>query len=748
MAKLANIGRMQRRGDGDEEACPGRGASRHLTSMANLASISEPGPLEGCRGARGGGDGDEEACPGEEHPSTLTSMANLASTYRNQGRWKDAEALEVVVMEMRQACPGRGASRPLTSMANLASTYGTRAAGRMQRRSRAAGRMQRARGGGDGDEEACPGEEALHLDKHGQLHPHIGTRAGKDAEASSMANLHPISEPGPLEGCRGLEVVVMEMRKRVLGEEPSDTLTSMGNLVHILEPGPLEGCRGARGGGDGDEEALSWERSILHLDKHGQSHSTYRNQGRWKDAEALEVVVMEMRKRHGQSRIHISEPGPLEGCRGARGGGDGDEEAVLGEEHPHLASMANLASTYWNQGRWKDAEALEVVVMEMRKRVLGEEHPDTLTSMANLASTYWNQGRWKDAEALEVVVMEMRKRPLEGCRGARGGGDGDEERVLGEEHPDTLTSMANLASTLEPGPLEGCRGARGGGDGDEEACPGRGASFHLDKHGQSRIHISEPGPLEGCRGARGGGDGDEEAGRWKDAEALEVVVMEMRQACPGRGASFHLDKHGQSRIHISEPGPLEGCRGARGGGDGDEEACPGRGASHLDKYGQSRIHISEPGPLEGCRGPRGGGDGDEEARPGRGASRHLASMANLASTYWNQGRWKDAEALEVVVMEMSKRVLGEEHPSTLTSMANLASTYWNQGRWKDAEALEVVVMEMSKRVLGEEHPDTLTSMANLASTYRNQGRWKDAEALEVVVMEMRSVSWERSIQTP
>ncbi|KAJ7291653.1 P-loop containing nucleoside triphosphate hydrolase protein [Mycena rebaudengoi] len=114
----------------------------------------------------------------------------------------------------------------------------------------------------------------------------------------------------------------------------------------------------------------------------------------------------------------------------------------------------------------------------------------------------------------------------------------------------------------------------------------------------------------------------------------------------------------------------------------------------------------------------------------------LTSMANLASTYRNQGRWKDAEALFVVVMEMSKRVLGEEHPSTLTSMANLASTYRNQGRWKDAEALFVVVMEMSKRVLGEEHPSTLTSMGNLASTYRNQGRWKDAEALFVVVMEM------------
>jgi hypothetical protein len=78
--------------------------------------------------------------------------------------------------------------------------------------------------------------------------------------------------------------------------------------------------------------------------------------------------------------------------------------------------------------------------------------------------------------------------------------------------------------------------------------------------------------------------------------------------------------------------------------------------------------------------------------------------------------------LEVLAIETSSRVLGQEHLSTLTSMANLASTYLDQGRWKEAEDLEVLVIETSSRVLGQEHPDTLTSMANLASTYRNQGR--------------------------
>ena len=80
-------------------------------------------------------------------------------------------------------------------------------------------------------------------------------------------------------------------------------------------------------------------------------------------------------------------------------------------------------------GRWKETEELFVQVLEPSRTMLGEEHPDTLSSMANLASTYRNQGRWKEAEELGVQVMETRK------------------RVLGAEHPSTLNSMANLAST-------------------------------------------------------------------------------------------------------------------------------------------------------------------------------------------------------------------------------------------------------------------------------------------------------------
>ena len=40
--------------------------------------------------------------------------------------------------------------------------------------------------------------------------------------------------------------------------------------------------------------------------------------------------------------------------------------------------------------------------METRNTKLGADHPSTLKSTGNLALTYWNQGRWEEAEKLEV----------------------------------------------------------------------------------------------------------------------------------------------------------------------------------------------------------------------------------------------------------------------------------------------------------------------------------------------------------
>ena len=47
-------------------------------------------------------------------------------------------------------------------------------------------------------------------------------------------------------------------------------------------------------------------------------------------------------------------------------------------------------------------------VMETRKRVLGQEHPDTLSSMANLAFTTKDQSRKEEAIEVMVECVQLR----------------------------------------------------------------------------------------------------------------------------------------------------------------------------------------------------------------------------------------------------------------------------------------------------------------------------------------------------
>ncbi|KIV99022.1 uncharacterized protein PV09_09249 [Verruconis gallopava] len=92
-------------------------------------------------------------------------------------------------------------------------------------------------------------------------------------------------------------------------------------------------------------------------------------------------------------------------------------------------------------------------VKDTSLRVLGEEHPDTLTSMANLASTYRNQGRWKEAEELQAKELEACSRVQAIWKGQNRDDDALQLinqclelriKVLGKNHPHTVSTMVTL----------------------------------------------------------------------------------------------------------------------------------------------------------------------------------------------------------------------------------------------------------------------------------------------------------------
>ena len=65
-------------------------------------------------------------------------------------------------------------------------------------------------------------------------------------------------------------------------------------------------------------------------------------------------------------------------------------------------------------------------------------------------------------------------------------------------------------------------------------------------------------------------------------------------------------------------------------------------------------------------------------------------------------------------METRKRVLGAEHPDTLTTMNNLAFTWKGQGRDADAITLMMDCVRLRRHVLGTEHPHFVSSSKVLA----------------------------------
>ena len=67
----------------------------------------------------------------------------------------------------------------------------------------------------------------------------------------------------------------------------------------------------------------------------------------------------------------------------------------------------------------------------MRKDLLGDRHPDVATSLNNLALLYCYQNRYDDAKLLFLQALEIRR------------------SILGREHPDTQNTIEAIEFALE-----------------------------------------------------------------------------------------------------------------------------------------------------------------------------------------------------------------------------------------------------------------------------------------------------------
>ena len=91
-----------------------------------------------------------------------------------------------------------------------------------------------------------------------------------------------------------------------------------------------------------------------------------------------------------------------------------------------LATLERFGLFFVEIGRWNEAALSLWEVLEKRQRILGDEHPDTIMAMHNLANTLSNQGKLDEAALMMREVLEK------------------SQRILGDDHPDTARAAEHL----------------------------------------------------------------------------------------------------------------------------------------------------------------------------------------------------------------------------------------------------------------------------------------------------------------
>jgi RNA polymerase sigma factor (sigma-70 family) len=100
----------------------------------------------------------------------------------------------------------------------------------------------------------------------------------------------------------------------------------------------------------------------------------------------------------------------------------------------------------------------------------------------------------------------------------------------------------------------------------------------------------------------------------------------------------------------------------------------------------------------------------------------LSSRNSLAAAYLAAGRVDEAIPLFEQILAVRQRMLDPDDSEILVSQNNLASAYQDAGRIAEAIRLYELNLEIRERLLGSDHPSTLNSRGNLAAAYRDEGQ--------------------------
>ncbi|RDW57813.1 hypothetical protein BP5796_12614 [Coleophoma crateriformis] len=325
------------------------------------------------------------------------------------------------------------------------------------------------------------------------------------------------------------------------------------------------------------------------------------------------------------------------------------DDAYIRSQH---RCTQRIGSFYFDHGKYPDAEKMYREALQLKETVLGKDHPQTLTSMSNLAGALTRRGKYPDAENMYREVLQSL------------------ETVLGKDHPETLTSMTNLSEVLSS------QGKY------SEAEKMYREALQMKETVLGKDHPSTITSMNNLAGVL--------KSQWKyqDAEKMYREALQSWETVLGKDHPSTLASMNNLAVVLSSQGKYP----------------------EAEKIHQEALHSSE-------------------MVLGKDHPSTLTSMTNLAEVLSSQGKYLEAEKIHQEALQSWETVLGKDHPSTLTSMSNRANALLNQGKYPEAEKIHREVLKLRETVLGKDHPDTLISMSHLAGALSRQGKYPEAEKI-------------------
>jgi tetratricopeptide (TPR) repeat protein len=326
---------------------------------------------------------------------------------------------------------------------------------------------------------------------------------------------------------------------------------------------------------------------------------------------------------------------------------------MLGEDHPDtLKSADSLSLDVRELGQYEQARQLGEDTLTRYRRVLGNDHPHTLRSADRLAAYLRDLGQYEQAYQLAEDTLIR-------CR-----------RVLGEDHPQTLRSAFVFALVL----------------------------WELGQYEQAHQLAEEN--LTRCRRVLGNDHPD----TLDSANTVALALWSLGQYEPARQLAEENLSHCRRVLGEDHPRTMDAA---------DIHAISLWG---LGQYEPARQLAEEN--LTRCRRVLGNDHPDT-----------LRSANILARALWGLGQCEQARQLAEDTLSRSRRVLGDDHPHTLDIARVLALTLWKSGQYEQARQLAEDTLTRSRRVLGNDHPHTLEGANVLAVTQRESGQPEQAHHL-------------------